>query len=683
MALAVAVIAAVPAGLPAADWIHRLGIDLMLPLARLVPDGRPAVAAPIYVVAITEGAYGAPALAGAPQVAWTPHLAKVLSALDGAGARVVGLDLVYPTTLDQPGLVPGYDRPLLHALRALAGRGALVMGMVRLSSRSIEPERRQQMAAGGGGNIRPLNLLMDEDEVVRRYPAAFDSTDGTMIPSFGAELAARAGAAVPSAAFVLDFRPPPGALRTVSFAALHACAEAGDAAAFERFRNTVVLVGTELDVEDRFVAANRLAVAPSRVEGCDGAPAAGEPEAIVSRRSISGVHVHAAAVQTLLAASAPAVLAGPAAAVAVGLWAFTAALVFFRLRPARGLAGLGAGTGALAAGGIGLFVAEGIVLPAITMTVAALGAFALIYAFRFVTEDRVRRRISHAFKHYLAPALVDRLAEGGDALRLGGDRRRVTLFFSDIAGFTALSEHLADDPERLVEVINGYLACMTEVIQNHGGYVDKYIGDAIMAVWGAPLPDPAAEENAVRCALACLAALDRFNEDFVVARHGLPPIGTRIGINSGDAVVGNMGGATRLNYTVIGDAVNLAARLEGANKTFGSRLMIGEETAARLPQDIVLRRLDRLVVKGKTRPVAVLEPFGEAKSLPAGRLALADAFHAALELYEARQFDQALARFEVLAGGDPAAAVYVERCRRFIAHPPAADWDGTFTMTSK
>lgn len=674
--LLVGLLTALPATPDAVGWVHRLGLDLLLPLSRALPEQGPAPEVPVFVVAVTEAAYATPPFSGRPQVAWTPMLAEVLGKIDRAGATVVGLDVVYPTTLDQPDLVPGYDRPLLGALRDLAARDALVMGMVRLSARAIEPERRQQIVAGGPRNIRPLNLVLDEDEVVRRYPAVFATADGGTLTSFGTELARRAGAAVPAADFAIDFRHAAGAVRSVSLAALHACA---DEAAFARFKGAVVLVGTELDVEDRVVAANRLAADRPPPEGCTEAAAEGEVPPLVDRRSIPGVHVHAAAIRTMLDASAPTVVAGAAAGGTVGLWAMAAAALFMRLRPSYGGAALLGGTAALVAAAVVLFAQASVVLPLVAMTAATVFAYAAVYAFRFVTEDRVRRRIAHAFKHYLAPELVDRLAEGAQELKLGGHRQEVTVFFSDIAGFTNLSESLADEPEKLVEVINAYLACMTEVIQAHGGYVDKYIGDAIMAVWNAPLPDPQAEENAVRCALACLRALDRFNAEVVVGRYGRDPIGTRIGINSGLAIVGNMGGASRLNYTVIGDPVNLAARLEGANKTFGTRLMIGESTASRLGAGFVLRRLDRLVVKGKTRPVTVYEPL-DGRPDAAAR---ADRFHAALAAYDAQRFAAALAGFEALAAEDSAAAAYVERCRHYLAEPPGEGWDGAYTLTSK
>ena len=322
------------------------------------------------------------------------------------------------------------------------------------------------------------------------------------------------------------------------------------------------------------------------------------------------------------------------------------------------------------------------VLPLMPLLVLPPLLFALIYAFRFIVEDRAKRRIRHAFSHYLAPSLVESLAERADLLRLGGERRRVTIWFSDIVGYTAISEFLRDDPERLVDIINRYFTTIGACIEGRKGYIDKFIGDAVMAVWGAPLADAAAEVHAADAALDARVALQRFNEE-VIRPQGLPLLETRIGINSGEAVVGNMGSLKRLNYTVTGDTVNLASRLEGANKTYGTFIMVGEETARRLRATHVLRRLDRLRVKGRNKPVRVYELIARRNGIDEARGRDLEAFRAALVLYYRRRFDAAREAFSRIAERDGAAAVYAERCAVYAADPPPPDWDRTFTMTSK
>jgi adenylate cyclase len=314
----------------------------------------------------------------------------------------------------------------------------------------------------------------------------------------------------------------------------------------------------------------------------------------------------------------------------------------------------------------------------------------VVYVVRFIEELRARRRtetekrrMSERFGRYLAPAIIEQLADDPRALRLGGDRRRVTVFFSDLVGYTSISEALKDRPEQLVELINGYFSVMVSIIERHGGYVDKFIGDAVMAVWGAPLPQADQEMKAVAAGLACVAALRRFNDEVVVGTHGLPPIGARIGVNTGDAIVGNMGSPERFNYTVTGDTVNLASRLEGANKAYGTSIMVGPETADAVGDIYVLRQLDLLAVKGKKIPVRVYEAICQAGDVAADALERINAYNDALALYSARRFAEAEQAFLRLAGEDTVAALYVERCRAYRATPPSTEWDGSFGMTEK
>jgi adenylate cyclase len=320
--------------------------------------------------------------------------------------------------------------------------------------------------------------------------------------------------------------------------------------------------------------------------------------------------------------------------------------------------------------------------PLVPLLLAFALTYTAIYVYRFVVEDRARRRVTYAFRHYLAPSLVERLAENPDALTLAGETRPITIAFYDIAGFTDLSERLEDEPERLVEVINGLLARVADAVERHGGYVDKFIGDSVMAVWGAPLPDPHGAEHAVAAGMDAFAALGRYNRT-AMQDQGLPPLGLRAGINSGPAVVGNVGSPTRLNYTVLGDAVNLASRLEGANKLYGSQLMIGEATYRVLPRRWLVRRLDYLAVKGKLRPVRVYEPIVPLVDATVEQEQAVRQFHAALALYYRRRFAEAAERFAALADTDPAAALYRDRATAYAQAPPPADWDRSFSLTTK
>jgi len=257
------------------------------------------------------------------------------------------------------------------------------------------------------------------------------------------------------------------------------------------------------------------------------------------------------------------------------------------------------------------------------------------------------------------------------------------VLFSDIEGFTTISEGMRDRPEQLVELVNQYLTVMSGAIAHHAGYIDKFIGDSVMAVWGAPLPMEDAEKKAVDAALECRAALAAFNRDVVGQYLPGQRLGTRIGIATGYAIAGNMGSADRLNYTVTGDMVNLASRLEGANKEYGTHLMISERTAQKLGDGYTLRRLDRLIVKGKSEPILVYEVLGRKGEVDPAAEARAAAFERALALHDARKFRPALEVFETLAPDDPPSAVYAERCRSYLSAPPARGWQGEFALKTK
>ncbi|WP_225767224.1 adenylate/guanylate cyclase domain-containing protein [Inquilinus sp. Marseille-Q2685] len=670
--------------LPGADLLQRQGIDLLLwldrPLGwtrRPLPD-RP----PVAVVAIREETYRTPPLQNRPKVAWTPELGFVLAGLAEGGARVIGLDEIYPTTLDRPELKPNHDRPLLRALAALGPERKIVLGFAQSGDLALRPDQGQVIAAGEA-NLRPLSLLRDRDDVVRLYPARLPLREGGDIPTFAAELASRAGHAVPDGETLVDFTIGPRDVPIYEFADLAACAKAGRLDFFRgQFADRIVVIGPVLDVEDRHTTPRRgleEAADHEPAARCTAAPA--QPVSMLGRRTTPGAQIHAIAALTFALGRAPQMLPPPIAAAVVGAASAALGSVLFLLAPVWGL------LAALAAAAAAVLVSlpalgGGIVPPLLPLLLAFALTYTAVYVYRFVVEDRTRRRVVHAFRHYLAPALVERLAENPDALTLAGETRPITIAFYDIAGFTDLSERLEQEPERLVAAVNGLLARVADAVERHGGYVDKFIGDSVMAVWGAPLPDPRAAEHAVAAGMDAFVALGRYNR-VVMHDEGLPPLGLRAGINSGLAVVGNVGSPTRLNYTVLGDAVNLASRLEGANKLYGSRLMIGEATYRALPRRWLVRRLDYLAVKGKQRPVRVYEPIAPLADATAEQVQAVRRVHAALALYYRRRFAEAAERFAELAGTDPAAALYRDRAQAYARTPPPAGWDRSHSLTTK
>jgi class 3 adenylate cyclase len=286
-----------------------------------------------------------------------------------------------------------------------------------------------------------------------------------------------------------------------------------------------------------------------------------------------------------------------------------------------------------------------------------------------------------SFSKYVPTELVRELIREGNEATLGGRRAELTIFFSDIEGFTTLAE--ATTPEGLAADLADYFALMTGTILEAGGTVDKYIGDAVMAFWGAPSPRPDHAVAAMRTALLLRRKLDALNADRM--RQGRPPITTRIGLATGEVIVGNFGYENRLNYTVMGDTVNLASRLEGLNKYVGTNVLTNEATARGAGGAIVSRLLGTVAVKGKNQGVRIYEPL--AAGADAVTLApRVDAWNAAVERYLARDFEGALPVFEAwLAAepGDEPAARLAEQCRAFAAEPPGLAWNGTLVMDSK
>jgi adenylate cyclase len=362
------------------------------------------------------------------------------------------------------------------------------------------------------------------------------------------------------------------------------------------------------------------------------------------------------------------------------------------LLPTR-LAGL-AGALLLCGWCIGAQVAfgHGLWLPLVTPVVALAVATLSVLLFRYGIVDQQRRRIQVAFRHYLAPELVQALAAHPDRLQLGGETRMLSVMFCDIRGFTAISEQFQANPQGLSRLINrGFLSPMTAIIMSHRGTIDKYIGDCIMAFWNAPLDDPAHADRACASALAMVAALDRINDELAAEAYSdqrpFVPLHIGIGINSGTCVVGNMGSEERFAYTAMGDAVNLAARLEGQTKYYHVAIIIGEATRQAAPTWAALE-LDVIAVQGKQEAVRIYALLGDE------RLACSPAFAAyarrhegMLACYRQQDWAAAAAALATCRGGMAALAAFYDLYEQRIAfyrdNPPGPGWDGIFVAETK
>jgi adenylate cyclase len=304
--------------------------------------------------------------------------------------------------------------------------------------------------------------------------------------------------------------------------------------------------------------------------------------------------------------------------------------------------------------------------------VAAIG-------YRFVVTDKDKRFLRRSFGFYLAPSVIEKMVASNKPPELGGETRLVTVYFSDVAGFSTLSEKLA--PAEIVGLMNAYLSEMTDIIEAHGGFVYQYVGDAIVAVFGAPLDDPRHADNAVRAALGCARRLEEINRDGSLFKgHKL---GQRIGLNSGEVLVGNVGSRRRLSYTAMGDAVNLASRLEGANKFYRTTIIASDATVALAGKGFLWRELDMIRVVGRSEAIRIYEPLAEAGHETAEQAARAAAYADGLARWRAGDFAEAATWFARFADADPPFAAFADRAKVFALRPPGLDWDSVTTLEGK
>ncbi len=393
-----------------------------------------------------------------------------------------------------------------------------------------------------------------------------------------------------------------------------------------------------------------------------------------------GFEIHAAALDNLLhrdwLREAPGwASAGIGCAAAM---AIAAAVIFL---PVYGTAIASAAVAAILLTVCGAAYRAGLLLDLWSIAVAALLALIGASVWRYRTEGKQRRYYAAAFSRYVSPKVVRQILEDPKRLELGGEKRLVTLFFSDLQGFTSISERMG--PQELVAFLNRYTTVMADVITGFDGTIDKFIGDAVMAFWGAPLEQPDQARRALLAALECQERLRPFGAR-LLAEGGPHPV-TRIGIDTGECVIGNMGSRDRFDYTAIGDTANLASRLEGLNKVYGT-LILASESAWRAADGVVFGRLlDRVRVKGKERPVAVYEAMAPAGAATEGMKELQRAYEEAFAAYGGRRWERTL---EIAAdilgrGDDPPTRLLAGRARGFLAAPPPSDWDGVFTHLAK
>ncbi|MCA9550225.1 MAG: CHASE2 domain-containing protein [Myxococcales bacterium] len=530
-----------------------------------------------------------------------------------------------------------------------------------------------------------LNAAPDDDGVNRRVPLVSGvKGTGVLLPTLA--LKAVEVARSPDTIEVVGAPEDPSPQR-VQVGELQVATELGGASTLDwygPFNQSAMPIVSIADVIDRsvpqdslrgkvvFVAATAIGTHDQRVTPLE--------------RAVPGVYIHATLAQNILDQD---ILTRPRYVVAlelavillIGLISGLVMTRFHLLGQLITAAGLVLGWTML---DTQVFFAHGLVVYTVLPVFQVFITLLAVTMWSFLVEQRERRKTRQAFGRYLSPKVMEQvLSHPEEYLRLGGQRYEATVLFSDIRGFTTISEALT--PEALGLLLNQYMTPMTDIVFEHDGTLDKYIGDAVMAFWGAPMALPNHALSACRAALSMIEEVERLNKRFL--DEGLPHIAIGIGLSSGPMTIGNMGSDDHFAYTALGDRVNLGARLEGQTKEYGVDILISEDTYAMVKDEMLCRELGALRVKGKLKPVHIYELIGP-RSAHAQREAFVSTFHEGLVCFRAKKFEEAVEHFQrarALAGvdGDKSSDLYLTWCHEYRENPPPEGWDGVRVATTK
>ncbi len=655
------------------------------------------------------------------------RVADLVRAILGHGALVVGLDILFAEPdRASPGIVAdssrGVDEDVLDALKRLPdndqafaetlGVGPIVLGVATKTWDEIEsgrpPVTKANFAMKGGdprswmfavpGLTRPLprleaatrglamlSLKPDPDGIVRRVPMVMRYGE-TLYPSLavemlrvatgqptiliksgkiGIESVVAGGAEIPTDEHGRTWVAYAPSNRDRYVSALDVL---NGTVPRDGLTNKLVLVGTS--------AVGLLDIKQTPISG-----------------AMPGVEVHAQLLETILA---QAHLSRPADARLIDILLIIGVCIGMAIvNPLLGAIGGLILQITLMAGLLGsswyLYTTDGTLLGVVYPVTVGFIVYCVITYWNYLRKEAQQRQVRDAFSHYMSAELVDQLAANPEKMQLGGEVKDLTVMFCDIRNFTAMSEKFATDPKRLTAILNSYFNAMTDRITECRGTIDKYIGDAIMAFWNAPLDDPDHVRHACEAALELLDGLSKLDRKLSAAAEaeGRPhtPISIGIGLNSGDCLVGNMGSAHRFNYSVIGDPCNLASRLEGQTKTYGVIIVIGENTQVRV-QDFATLELDLIRVQGKKEAARIFALLGNPSIAKSSNFSALNKIHQKmLEAYRGQDWDTALAHIEDCRKLDGALErlydLYRSRVNEYRIHPPGADWDGVYVAASK
>ncbi len=625
-----------------------------------------------------------------PMIFWRPHFAKVIKKVAQGGAKAMGLDFVFALPLKKN--VDGMDYDKIMAIALKEADNVILTKTFKFDKKKNgyvvdEPIARLRFAASPN-YAGFANLTSDPDNCVRRQTLLIKDVKGKGHIAFGLAILARSlntlgkveikveddrvimgDKTIPVNKYgemLTNFAGPSGTFPHISFYDAWKEAAGDSLDYFEKnFKDKIVLIGTTNILHQDFK--------PTPFFGS---------KHYASIRSTYGIEIWANVINTILKDQY--IKRFPAWQIAAIILFIGLVISYISLRFTLIISTIGSIAFSLCYifFCVYLFVNYSIWVSMVGPFITIPLTYSAIFIYRYSVESKQRALVKNLFQFYLHPSVVNELLKNPESVKLGGSRKELTIFFSDIESFTTISESM--EPEELVELINVYLTAMSDIIIKYEGTIDKYEGDAIMAFFGAPLD---VELHAV---LACYAALESqrrllaMQDDFKA--RGWPVITARIGMNSGTVVVGNMGGENRFDYTVLGDDVNLASRLEGANKMYSTNIMIGEYTYELAKNAIVARELDVIRVKGKSMPVKVYELVGRKDEENKHAEDLIGHFHNGLNSYRKQSWNDAIDNFKKalkIKPGDAPSIVYIDRCKEFISSPPPENWDGVYDMKTK
>ncbi len=542
----------------------------------------------------------------------------------------------------------------------------------------------EQAAAGRG----VLTIRSERDGIVRRVPLVMKAGD-ILVPAMTLELLR-----VVTNSGAIRIKTDPAGIQSVAVPGLEIPTD----------RNGMLWVNFNAHDKDRYVSAKDVLegnVPPDRFNGklaLIGTSSVGllDIKTTPLDAAIPGVEIQAQVLENALTKS---VLAYPNYAIGVELLsAILFGLIILIFAPMIGalpLLILGVAVGAALTAASWYFYAEKGTL--FDLTFPLLSSFIIYVTLVFISyfrEQKDRQRIRSAFGQYLSPALVEQLAQSPEKLKLGGETRTMTILFSDVRGFTTISESFKHDPQGLTRLMNSFLTPLTNAIIEEKGTIDKYMGDAIMAFWNAPIDDPNHEINACKAALAMLKKVGTLNAEREIEANEngtrFIPLNVGVGLNTGQCVVGNMGSDLRFDYSVLGDSVNLASRLEGRSKSYGTPIIIGAGTAAKTGDKFATLEIDLITVKGKTEPERIFTVLGAEDVVASDDYKkLRDLNERMLSSYRKRDWNGALESLHLARNMrndfelDEVFALYLARIHTFQKDAPPDDWDGVFAFETK